>query len=207
MIKEEWKKLGRNKFLILAILVIALIPTMYGTIFLASMWDPYGQVNKLPIAVVNQDRTVNYNGKTLNVGSDLVARLKKEKPLNCNYVSAATAAAGLRDRTYYMIITIPENFSKNATTLLDNSPQKMELNYRMNSGSNLIASKICTAATDKITSKVMKEVTKTYADTLFDKVKDVKSGFSAATNGAQKIDNGVKSLQQPFDLFRLFCSD
>lgn len=33
MIKEEWKKLGRNKFLILAILVIALIPTMYGTIF------------------------------------------------------------------------------------------------------------------------------------------------------------------------------
>ena len=40
-------------------------------------------------------------------------------------VDSKTADQGLKDGDYYMVITIPSNFSKNATTLLDAQPQKM----------------------------------------------------------------------------------
>ncbi|WOC31802.1 MULTISPECIES: YhgE/Pip domain-containing protein [Caproicibacterium] len=194
MIKREWQKLWRNKFLVLAVLIMALIPTLYATIFLASMWDPYGQIDQLPVAVVNNDKPVTYESKKLSVGSDLVDRLKKEKPLNCNFVSAATAAAGLKDHSYYMVITIPEDFSKNATTLMDDSPKKMELHYELNSGANFIASKLSTSASDRITKQVSEEVTKTYAETLFSKLDEIKDGFSAAADGSQKLDSGAKEL-------------
>ena len=57
-------------------------------------------------------------------------------------VDSKTADQGLKDGDYYMVITIPSNFSKNATTLLDAQPQKMILNYTTNPGSSYIASKM-----------------------------------------------------------------
>ena len=44
--------------------------------------------------------------------------------MNFNLVDAKTANEGLKDGDYYMIVTIPSDFSKNATTLLDENPSK-----------------------------------------------------------------------------------
>ena len=49
-----------------------------------------------------------------------------------NWLTVKAADQGLKDGDYYMVITIPSNFSKNATTLLDAQPQKMILNYTTN---------------------------------------------------------------------------
>ena len=39
------------------------------------MWDPYGSVDHLPVAVVNEDKPVDYDGTTLSVGKDMVEEL------------------------------------------------------------------------------------------------------------------------------------
>ena len=66
-----------------------------------------------------------------------------------------------------MVITIPSNFSKNATTLLDKNPKKMVLNYTTNPGTNYVASKMDDSAIAKIKAEVSASVTKTYAETIF----------------------------------------
>ena len=76
MIKNEWKSLWNNKILIIVVMAIIVIPVIYAGLFLKSMWDPYGNLDKLPVAVVNNDKSVEYNGKTLSVGSDMVDELK-----------------------------------------------------------------------------------------------------------------------------------
>ena len=53
MLKQEWKKLLGNKIMLIVIVAIIAIPTIYTTLFLGSMWDPYGNIDKLPVAVVN----------------------------------------------------------------------------------------------------------------------------------------------------------
>ena len=58
MLKEEWKKLLRNKLMLVVVVAIIAIPTIYTTLFLGSMWDPYGSVENLPVALVNQDQPV-----------------------------------------------------------------------------------------------------------------------------------------------------
>lgn len=41
-----------------------------------------------------------------------------------------------------MVITIPEDFSKNASALMEDTTRKMQLNYETNPGTNYIASKL-----------------------------------------------------------------
>ena len=55
MIKNEWKSLWNNKILIIVVMAIIVIPVIYAGLFLKSMWDPYGNLDKLPVAVVNND--------------------------------------------------------------------------------------------------------------------------------------------------------
>ena len=53
-----------------------------------------------------------------------------------------------------MVITIPEDFSKDASTLMDDNPKKMELKYETNPGTNYIASKMSESALSKIREAV-----------------------------------------------------
>ena len=111
------------------------IPFIYAGLFLKSMWDPYGNLDKLPVAVVNEDRPVEYEGNTLSIGDDLTDALKENDSLDFHFVDRSEAQEGLKDGTWYMVITIPEDFSGNAATLLDDSPRKMQLDYETNPGS------------------------------------------------------------------------
>ncbi len=71
-----------------------------------------------------------------------------------------------------MALTIPENFSENATTLLDETPQQMELTYRTSAGRSYIASKLTASAANEIKDTISDEVTAIYAETVFDKLAD-----------------------------------
>ena len=65
MLKLEWKKLLSNNLMLVVIVAIIAIPTIYTTLFLGSMWDPYGNMDKLPVAVVNEDKPVEYEGRNI----------------------------------------------------------------------------------------------------------------------------------------------
>ena len=119
MIKNEWKSLLRNKLMRIVVIAISVMSIIYAGLFLKSMWDPYGNVDSLPVAVVNEDKPVEYNGKTLSIGKDMTDELKDNDSMAFNIVDSKTAEDGLANGTYYMVIKIPENFSANAATVMD----------------------------------------------------------------------------------------
>lgn len=194
MVKQEWKSLWRNKILMIVLVFIIAIPAIYTTLFLGSMWDPYGKLDNLPVAVVNLDEPVEYEGETLNVGKKLVDKLKDDGSLCFNFTDADQAERGLENGTYYMVITVPKNFSENATTLMDTVPKKMELDYKTNPGTNYIAMKMSETALEKIKTSVAQEVTKTYAETIFDKISEAGDGMKDAADGAGEIYDGTEKL-------------
>ncbi|MGN0438385.1 MAG: YhgE/Pip family protein [Lachnospiraceae bacterium] len=194
MVKNELKALWNNKLLMVVLLVIILIPAMYAGFFLASMWDPYGDLSYLPVAVVNNDEAVTYNGKKLRIGDDFADNLAENDAMAFNVVDEKTAKTGLENGTYYMVITIPENFSKNASTLMDDHPQKMVIHYETNPGKNYISMKLSESAMKEIKSNLTEEVTHTYAETVFDSLKDVEDGFQDAVDGTLEMIDGENDL-------------
>lgn len=62
MVKNEWKKLFKNKILFLLFVVILFILFLYVSFFLKFVWDLYGKIGDLLVVVVNNDKLVDYNG-------------------------------------------------------------------------------------------------------------------------------------------------
>lgn len=174
---------------------IILVPILYAGMFIWSFWDPYGHLEKLPVAVVNKDKGAQMEGEHLALGDKLVKNLKEKDIFNFHFVDQQTAEKKLKDNQYYMIIEIPEDFSKNATTLLDKNPQKLQLNYIQNQAMNYTSSKIEESAMTKIKSSVAEQVTKTYAEEVFGKVKEMANGYRSAGNGAKSLAKGSGKLK------------
>ena len=195
MIKQEWKNILKNHWIQIVLVALILIPSIYTVVFLGSMWDPYGNSGDLPVAVVNKDKAVEYNDKKLDVGDQLVDKLKDNDSLDFHFVNSKEANKGLKDGDYYMVITIPSNFSKNATTLLDKNPKKMVLNYTTNPGTNYVASKMDDSAIAKIKAEVSASVTKTYAETIFTSIGTMSDGFAEASDGTQQLSDGMTQLE------------
>ncbi len=191
MVREEWKRLLHNKILIIVMAAIIAIPTIYTTFFLGSMWDPYGELKHLPVAVVNNDQPVIYRDERLAIGETLVDNLKEDGSLDFHFVGADEAQSGLKNGTYYMIITIPSDFSANASTLFDASPQKMQLSYETNPGKNYIAAKMSDSALQKIRDSISEEVTKEYTEALFSEITEAGDGMQDAADGAAEIRDGA----------------
>lgn len=201
MIKAEFRHIRRNRLLLLSFIVICFIPFLYSIFFLKSVWDPYGSTQNLPVAVVNEDRAVKYQRQTLKVGAQLVQELRKNKQLKWEIVSKQTAKEGLAHRKYYTVVTIPKDFSKNAATVLDQNPKKMELKYETNGSLNYIGQVISEMAMTKLNQKIRAQVTQAYATTMIKLVKQVGTGFNQAASGAKQISTGMVTLNSGTNQF------
>lgn len=196
VLKEEWKALFKNKKVLIAVIGVMFIPLMYSGGYLSAFWDPYGNLDQLPVAVVNEDKGTTFNKEELDVGSELEDNLKENNKFDWHFVKREDAEKGLQDHDYYMVIEIPEDFSENATTLLDDKPKKLGLTFTTNKGYNFISGQIGDSAIEKIKEEVANSLTETYAESLFDNMKLMADGISDASDGATKINDGVSDLQE-----------
>ena len=96
--KSDFISISRDKFKLFAIFVIILLPLAYGVLYLWAFWNPYGNVDKIPLAIVNLDMGGNNNGTYTNAGDELVSRLQKESNISFSVVSLTKAHAGLSRR-------------------------------------------------------------------------------------------------------------
>ena len=194
MLRQEWKKLFSNRILLVVTAAVIIIPAIYTTLFLGSMWDPYGNVGKLPVAVVDHDRPAVLDGRTLHIGKDLAEELKGNDSLDFCFPSEEDAEKGLETGRYYMVITIPEDFSENAAALTAPSPEKMVLQFKTNPGTNYIASKMGETAMKELKNSIREEVTRSYAQVMIDRAAEAADGVAQAVGGIQNLDAGASSL-------------
>ncbi|MFD1419783.1 YhgE/Pip domain-containing protein [Lactiplantibacillus songbeiensis] len=195
MISGEWRAIRHSKILWISVSVMILIPFLYSVFFLTSVWDPYGDTKHLPVAVVNNDKPINYQGKRFAVGEELIKNLKKNDQLGWHFVSADKAEQGMATHKYYTVVTIPSNFSQHATTVTSKNPKRMKLHYSTNASLNYIAKVISDAGATQLNQNVRAAVTKAYALTMFKQVKTAGEGFSKAAKGASQLKDGTVVLQ------------
>ena len=191
---KEWKAIFKKPTFIIVMIGISLIPALYNIIFLSSMWDPYGKLSELPVAIVNKDQAATYNDEKLTIGEDMVSNLKDSDSLDFYFVDESEGERGLRDGDYYMVVTLPSNLSEKASSILTNHPEQMTIDYQTSSGHSFIASKMSDSAMTQIKQTVATKVTKSYTKALFDKMGDLKLGLSQAANASLQLADGSNQL-------------
>ena len=191
---KEWKAIFKKPTFIIVMIGISLIPALYNIIFLSSMWDPYGQVSDLPVAVVNNDKEASYNGNSMSIGKDMVSNLEQNKSLDFHFVDEEEGKKGLENGDYYMVVTLPSDLSEKAASILTEHPEQMQIDYQTSSGHSFIASKMSDSAMTQLKQNVSTNVTETYIKALFNKMVDLKDGMSQAASGSEKLTDGANQL-------------
>ncbi|WJX06331.1 YhgE/Pip domain-containing protein [Bacillus cereus] len=194
LLRKEFTEIIKSKKILIPIIAVLFVPILYAGMFLWAFWDPYKQLDDLPVAVVNLDKGAVFDGKPIEVGKGLVDNLKDNKSFKWEFVSEKEAKKGMEGRKYYMLVRIPDDFSSNATTLLKDNPKPLNLEYIPNESLNFLSSQIGGTAIEKIKGEVASTLTKTYAEKMFDSIQDVSKGLADGAEGASKLHDGSSEL-------------
>ncbi|PES40049.1 YhgE/Pip domain-containing protein [Bacillus thuringiensis] len=194
LLRKEFTEIIKSKKILIPIIAVLFVPILYAGMFLWAFWDPYKQLDDLPVAVVNLDKGAVFDGKPIEVGKGLVDNLKDNKSFKWEFVSEKEAKKGMEGRKYYMLVRIPDDFSSNATTLLKDNPKPLNLEYIPNESLNFLSSQIGGTAIEKIKGEVASTLTKTYAEKMFDSIQDVSKGLADGAEGANKLHDGSSEL-------------
>ncbi|WP_161520134.1 MULTISPECIES: YhgE/Pip domain-containing protein [Bacillus] len=194
LFRKEFTEIIKSKKILIPIIAVLFVPILYAGMFLWAFWDPYKQLDDLPVAVVNLDKGAVFDGKPIEVGKGLVDNLKDNKSFKWEFVSEKEAKKGMEGRKYYMLVRIPDDFSSNATTLLKDNPKPLNLEYIPNESLNFLSSQIGGTAIEKIKTEVSSTLTKTYVEKMFDSIKDVSKGLADGAEGANELHDGSSEL-------------
>ncbi|GAB6615145.1 MULTISPECIES: YhgE/Pip domain-containing protein [Bacillus] len=196
--KTDLRNVAKHWAAIVIVLGLMILPSLYAWFNIKASWDPYGNTKEVPIAVSNQDAGSNLRGKDINIGDEIVDSLKKNKNLGWKFVDQKQAIYGVERGDYYASITIPKDFSEKIATVLDENPQKPELDYYVNEKVNAIAPKITAKGASGITEEISKNFVKTANGEIFKVFNDL--GIDLETNlpSIEKVKDLVFKLEAQF---------
>lgn len=145
---HEWTYIKEHPAVWRILLGILVIPLVYAATFLASVWNPYGQLKQLPMAVVNQDRPTS-----VHWGRTVTHELLRNKSLDFRQLNAHQAQHDLWTGKVYLVLTLPSTTSRQLARLATH-PQTIQVTYQTNAGRSAVAAKMGNTAMQKLQAKL-----------------------------------------------------
>ena len=189
----EIKRNLRSRMTAAALIAVMLVPLLYGAMYLWAFWDPYGRMHSMPVALVNDDRPVTVDGKTLRAGADLKDKLLASGTFDWKQVDDATASKGVKDGTYYLSLTVPADFSSRLAAANSSTPTQATLQVHTNDANNYLAGQISRVAFSEIRSAAGHSATKSYLDKIYVGFGDIATRTAAAATGAGQLASGAST--------------
>lgn len=82
-------------------------PAFYAWVNIAAFWDPYGNTENISVAVVNEDRGAGSElTGDLDVGTQMIAQLKKNNQLGWQFMDADAAKSAVNSGDVFASVTI-----------------------------------------------------------------------------------------------------
>ncbi|GGV16483.1 YhgE/Pip family protein [Streptomyces spectabilis] len=187
----ELKRFGRGRLPRAALVALLLLPLLYGALYLCSFWDPYGHLDRIPVALVNDDKGAKVDGKKLAAGDGIVKKLRDSETFDWREVSAAEAREGVEDGTYYLSLTMPSDFSKRVASSSGASPETGALRVRTNDANNYIVGQISRTVFSEVRTAASTKASRGFLDKIFISFSDIHGATEKAAKGADKLEGGI----------------
>ncbi|MFH8515972.1 YhgE/Pip family protein [Streptomyces gelaticus] len=187
----ELRRFGRGKLPRAALVALLLLPLLYGALYLWSFWDPYGRLDKIPVALVNNDKGATADGKRIAAGDEITGKLLDSKVFDWHEVSSAEADKGVEDGTYYLSLTMPSDFSKRIASSSGDSPEAGALQVRTNDANNYIVGQISRSVFSEVRTAASTNASRSFYDRIFINFSDLHDATAKAAKGADDLKGGI----------------
>lgn len=185
------KRYSRGTLPRIALVTIVLMPLLYGAMYLWAFWNPFAEVNRLPVALVNEDVGAQTGDRHVNAGDQVAQQLLSSGELDLHPVSAQEAAKGVEDGRYYFSITIPADFSAAVVSPDGDQPRTARLKFTFNNTNNYLASIIGQNAARDVAAQVNAAIGQQTVGEVLEGVEDAGAGLSRAAGGADELRDGL----------------
>ncbi|WP_425247157.1 YhgE/Pip family protein [Streptomyces sp. NEAU-NA10] len=192
----ELRRFGRGKLPRAALVALLLLPLLYGALYLWSFWDPYGRLDRIPVALVNDDKGATADGKRIAAGDDIAQGLRDSEVFDWHEVSAAQARAGVEDGTYYLSLTMPADFSARIASSSGDSPETSALQVRTNDANNYIVGQISRTVFSEVRTAASTKASRSFLDRIFISFSDIHGRTVEAADGADKLKGGIGKAEK-----------
>ena len=185
----ELRRFRRGMLPKIAIAALVLIPLLYGALYLWAFWDPTGNMDRLPVALVNADRAVTLeDGTVLDAGQEVTDTLLDSGDLEWVSTDAATAQQGVEDGTYYFALQIPEDFSQDIASAEGDAPTTAQLDVTYNDTNSFLASTLGHSAMTQVDAAVRTTIGDKAVDSVLVGLGSARDGFATAADGAVTLE-------------------
>ena len=179
---------------LLALLFIFLVPAIYGALYLSANWDPYGAMDRLPVAIVNEDEPVQRGDTTLRTGADMTERLKDDHDFDWRETTREEAEEGLREGRYYLVLEIPAELSRDLISPEGGgTPQQAQITLRRDDANGFVIGSVTNASQAKVEAAVNRSAIEAYFEAVFSSLGELRSGMVDAADGAAQLADGSAS--------------
>ncbi|MGC0421515.1 YhgE/Pip domain-containing protein [Embleya sp. AB8] len=171
--------------------VLMLVPTLYGALYLWSNWDPYGRLHHVPVAFVNQDRPVDVAGQHLDAGGRLTESIMHDKNFKWRITDAKHARDGLADGDYHFVVTVPPDFSATLATTASAQPRQAKLSMTLDDANGFIIGKMAEVAKTQLQQQISATAQSTLVQQLYGQTGTLKEQLARSADGARQLAAGV----------------
>lgn len=176
----------------LAVIFLLIVPTLYGALYLWSNWDPYGELDAVPVAVVNEDEPVTVDGTEIAAGDQLVENMFEDPVFGWELTDSQDAAAGLETGDYYITITVPKDFSAKLASGADGTPEKAAIDMRRNDANGFVVGIMAETVQKQLHDQLNSAATTAYFESVYGSLETLRNGVGQAKDGAHELSDGLE---------------
>ncbi|GIM89494.1 YhgE/Pip domain-containing protein [Paractinoplanes toevensis] len=194
----ELRRFLRSRLTAAALAVLAVVPLLYGALYLYAFWDPYGRLNHIPAALVVEDRTATAtDGTTVHAGQDLADELIDRQIFDWHVVDESAAEKGLENGKYQILLRIPADFSADLVTGPDDAvtAESAQLTAVSDDSTNYLSGVFARTAFDEVRAAAAASASAGYYDKMLIGFTDLKSRTQEAADGAAQVESGVADAE------------
>ncbi|ARK04529.1 hypothetical protein B8281_07075 [Cellulosimicrobium sp. TH-20] len=198
---SELRRLAAGTLPRLAILAMALIPTLYAGLYLFANHDPYDKLDEIPAALVVLDEgtttTDAQTGATTrrDFGRDVADQLLDDGGFGWVETSQVDAEYGVRSGRYDAALVIGPTFSADLASAGEFEPQQASLTLITNDANNYLARTIADQIVGKVRDSIAEQVGTEAADTFLRGFASIHTNLADAVDGADQLLDGSTQLR------------
>lgn len=198
---SELRRLAAGTLPRLAILAMALIPTLYAGLYLFANHDPYDKLDQVPAALVVLDEgtstTDARTGATTrrDFGRDVADQLLDDGGFGWVETSQVDAEYGVRSGRYDAALVIGPTFSADLASAGEFEPQQASLTLVTNDANNYLARTIADQIVGKVRDSIAEQVGTEAADTFLRGFASIHTNLADAVDGAGRLLDGATQLR------------
>ncbi|WP_438495939.1 YhgE/Pip family protein [Paenibacillus sp. IHBB 3054] len=192
---NDWRNLFRIPVAVLLIAALIVLPSVYDWVNVAAVWDPYSNTSGIKIAVASLDKGAELQGKSFNIGDQVLDSLHNNKTLGWTFTDARAAEIGVRRGDYYASIVIPAEFSQRMAGIVEGNLVKPEVEYTVNEKINAIAPKITAKGASTITTQISEHFIETLSSTVLNALRHIDEEFQSELPVIRKVEQGLFKLE------------